>query len=699
MQQNVQLPAMQRAAEIRASSFNADENTVDIVWTTGAKVRRYDWREGQYYDEELVVTGNAVRLDRLNLGAPFLDTHSSWELRDVIGSVVPGTARIEGGKGYAKIMLSRAPGDADVVSKIRDGIIRNISVGYRYHKVEKTAGEDGDVGLWRVVDWEPLELSAVPIPADPGAQVRSQPKQGERGADLFECVVIRADADPSSPSPTASASAETTGAHSMSNRAATAAETSGTTEDRTAASAPVVTVDTEALRAEAVKAERKRADDITAIATKFNARDFADQHIQSGSSVEDFRAALIDHLAARQTEQQGNTGTTERGAVLTVTSSKEKDAGRGEAISTALLHRFDPVKYPMTGEAREFRGMSLLEIARDCLEANGVRTRGMSRNEVAQAALDAGQRAGAYHSTADFPFVLANVATKTLRAAYEQSPQTFRPFTRVTTMPDFKAVFRTQLGEAPIFERVNEHGEFKRGTMPEAREQYALATYGKVVAITRQVIINDDLNAFTRVPTAFGFQAANLESDLVWSQILGNPTMGDAIALFNAAHGNLGTAAAISIDSIALAREAMRIQRGLDGTTPLNLTPRYLITSVAAETKAQQLLFPITPALIGNAVPNYMSSLSHIAEPRLDNGVRDPVTGNTIAGSRFAWYMVAEPGMIDTIELAYLEGNQGVYTETRQGFDVDGVEVKVRLDAAAKVIDWRGFYRNPATAL
>lgn len=692
------LPAQSRAAEVRAASFNADDNTIEIVWTTGSKVRRYDWREGQYYDEELVVDSNAVRLERLNLGAPFLDTHSQWELRDVIGSVVPGTARIEGGKGYARIMLSRADGDRDVVSKIRDGIIRNISVGYRYHKVEKTAGEDGDVGLWRVVDWEPLELSAVPIPADPGAQVRSEPKDQAR-AELHHCVVIRADA-PSEPetSPLPAPKAENEGASAMTDRAATAAD-SGANENRTVAANPTApAVDTEALRAEAIAAERRRADEIGAIAGKFNARDFGDEHVRKGSTVDDFRAALIDHLAERQKAEQPG-GTSEGRQPAVVVGGNGGDGNRAEAISTALLHRYDPVKYPLSNDARSFRGMTLIEIARDCLEATGMRTRGMSRNEIAEKALAGATRSSAMHTTSDFPFVLANVANKTLRAAYEQSPQTFRPFTRITSVPDFKTVARMQLGEAPAFERVNEHGEFKRGTMGESREQYAITTFGKVVAITRQVIINDDLNAFTRVPQAFGAQAANLESDLVWAQILGNPTMGDGVALFNAAHGNLGAAAGITVDSVALAREAMRVQKGVDGVTVLNLTPRFLITSVAAETKAAQLIFNITPQQIGNAVPAYISNLQHISEPRLDGGLRDPVTGATITGSRFAWYMAAEPGMIDTVELAYLEGNQGVYSETRTGFDVDGVEVKVRLDAGAKVIDWRAFYRNPATAL
>ncbi len=167
------------------------------MWSTGARVRRRSWTDGPY-DEELVVTPEAVRLDRLNAGAPLLNTHASWSLADVIGNVVPGSARIVGGEGVCRAALSKAPGDADIVQKIRDGNITNISVGYRIHKVEKIEGLDGAPALWRVVDWEPFEISAVPIPADPGAQFRSEDgaDQREAPAGAFPCLLVEPDRSP-----------------------------------------------------------------------------------------------------------------------------------------------------------------------------------------------------------------------------------------------------------------------------------------------------------------------------------------------------------------------------------------------------------------------------------------------------------------------------------------------------------------------
>lgn len=184
MERRIDLPRQTRGAEFRALSFNGDDNSIDLIWTTGSTVRRRSWVDGPY-DEQLVIEDSAVRLDRLNAGAPLLNTHSDWSLSDVLGSVVPGSARLQDGKGVATVMLSRSPGDADNVQKIRDGIVRNVSVGYMIHRVEKSEADDGTVPVWRVVDWEPIEISAVPVPADPGAQIRSSEQ-----CATSSCVIV-----------------------------------------------------------------------------------------------------------------------------------------------------------------------------------------------------------------------------------------------------------------------------------------------------------------------------------------------------------------------------------------------------------------------------------------------------------------------------------------------------------------------------
>lgn len=689
MERTVEIPAVHRAAELRAESFDEADNTIEIVWTTGARVRRNSWWDGPY-DEELEVTPKAIRLDRLNLGAPFLNTHDSWDLSRVLGSVVPGSAKIEKGKGTARILLSRAPGDADAIQKIRDGIVRNISVGYRVHKVIKTEGQEGDVPLHRVVDWEPLEISAVPIPADPGAQVRS----GERpeGARTYPCIIV-SDADRST---------HQNGDPAMADKTNVRTENPGddknvTTEERTAPTvetqpAGVSADETRRIADEAATAatanERKRTATITDLAVRSGVPEFGTQHVNAGTTEAEFRNLLLDKLMTE--ERKGHPGGPGHQTAPATVGDATHEQKRGLAIENALLHRADPKGFKLEAEgAREFVGMSLLEIGRECLEARGVRTRGMSKMELASTALS--QRSGGLHSTSDFPIILGNVLNKTLRSGYEAAPQTFRPLVREATVPDFKEVSRAQLGEAPQFDKVNEHGEFKRGTIGEAGEKYAIATYGKVVGVTRQVIINDDLGAFTRIPRAFGIQAAQLESDLVWAQIIGNPTMGDTLALFHATHKNLLTAGAIGAATVSEARLKMSLQTGIDGKTVLNLNPVYLIVPKALQTAAETYLTPITPAKATDAIPASLKNLTVIAEPRLDNGI----ARSGIAGSASNYYFAAGGEQVDLVELAYLEGAQGVYTETRMGFDVDGIEVKVRMDVGAKVLDFRGLSKNP----
>ncbi|ELT51010.1 prohead protease/major capsid protein fusion protein [Brucella intermedia] len=696
MEKTIQIPAVRRDASFRAQSFDEADNTIEIVWTTGARVRRNSWWDGPY-DEELEVSTEAIRLDRLNAGAPFLDTHDSWDISRVLGSIVPGSAKVENGKGTARVMLSRAPGDADAVQKIRDGIVRNVSVGYRIHKVIKTEGQEGDVPLHRVVDWEPLEVSAVPIPADPDAQIRSADKPN--GQQTYPCIVVTRDAPtpaiveerkPEMADKTKARADETTGSE-VNDTAEVTTESRAAPETTASTRADVSQADVaraaENAAREAVERERQRASKIRDLAARAGVPEFGSEHADLGTPVGEFRELLLEKLMTEERKQHpGGSGH----QVPAQVADASRDEKRGEAVTAALLHRADPGAYPLTVDgARDFMGMSLLEVARECVEARGVRTRGMSKMELAATALS--QRSGGLHSTSDFPVILENVLNKTLRTGYEAAPQTFRPFTRISTVPDFKEVSRAQLGEAPQFDKVNEHGEFKRGTIGEAGEKYRIETYGKVIGITRQVIINDDLGAFTRIPRAFGVQAAQLESDVAWAQIIGNPRMGDGKSLFHADHKNLLTAGAIGKKTVSDARLAMSLQTGLDGKTVLNLSPAYIIVPKALQTDAETFLTTIYPAKDGDQVPAALKNLMIIAEPRLDGGI----ARYGITGSATNYYFAADNGLIDVVELAYLEGQQGVYTETRMGFDVDGLEVKVRLDVGAKALDWRGLQKNP----
>ena len=678
----IELPALRRSAELAPNSVDNDARTVEVIWSAGARVRRTSFF-GEPYDEELSLDPAHVRLDRLNAGAPFLKVHELDTLDAVIGSVVPGSARIENGRGIALVRISERADVEPIWRDIQAGHIRAVSIGYQVHRFD-ISKPDGARELWRAVDWTPFEVSAVAVGADPAAGFRAQ-------HPLHDCVLHRRDA----PSTTKGPIPMTDTTQTPASDAATPANTQPTapvetedtpmTEPKPAAPDPKVAAsetrsqktqvtpapDTEVVATRAREAERDRVSTIYDLAGRLNLeRGFAEDLVKRGVSIDESRRLILDQVAAKSDETRNFPH------VSVPLGGRDECITRRDAVANALLHRYSPTLFQLEDAARQYRGMTLLELARESLGNAGVNTRGLSRDEVATRAL---------HSTSDFPEILSAVTNKTLRQAYEAYPRTFMLFCRQVLATDFKSMHRVQLGEAPQLLEVGESGEFKRGTLGESKESYRVKTYGRVVAITRQVLINDDLDAFTRIPAMYGNSIAQLESDVVCGIITANPAMADGTALFHTNHKNLaGTGAALAVDAVGAARAAMALQTGLDKKTVLNIRPAFLIVPAALELKAEQLVAQnLVPAATSGVVPQSIRTLSPISEPRLD------------AASATAWYLAASPNQIDTIEYAYLEGQQGAYIETRNGFDVDGVEIKCRLDFGAKAIDWRGLYKNP----
>jgi hypothetical protein len=603
-----------------------DDRTATLTWYTGAAVRRYDARGP--FEMRFSMEPGAIRMGRLASGsAPLLNSHRDLTVDDVIGVIT--RAWIENGQGKATVRFSKRADVDPIWQDVQDGILRNASMGVAIHAVEDVTPQGAAMREVLVTDWEPEEVSLVPVGADPGAGFKFERATGPQEQKMDETI------------------------------------TTATGEE----ARDELKINLDAERQAAVLAERTRIREIEKVGRTLglDARLIA-QHVEAGTSVEEFRKLALDDAANRS----GKTEIRSAAAVVTRDETETRRAG----ITAALLHRYDPAVFPLKDDlGRDWAGQTLLDLAKECLESSGTRTRRLPRHEIAKLAL----------STSDFPSILADVANKTLRQAYEAYPRTFLPFSRRRSAVDFKNINAVQLGEAPSLMKVNEKGEFTHGSIAESKETYKLATYGRIVSITRQTIINDDLSAFTRIPAGFGVAAATLESDTVWGIITSNPAMGDGVALFHANHANLNTGAgsALALAGLGAGMAAMARQKGLDGVTVLNVQPRYLVVPVALQLTAFQMIAPnLAPAKSADLVPDYIRALTPIAEPRLD------------AASTTAWYLFASPDQIDTIEYAYLEGQDGVYIETRQGFDVDGVEIKARLDFGAKAIDWRGLQKN-----
>lgn len=183
----VNLPALAFRAAVGA--VDEEQRTVDLVFSTGAPVERFDYYSGKRYIEKLSMKPGQVRLDRLNAGAALLDSHSAYRIANVFGAVEPGTARLEKGEGLATVRFSKRAEVEPVWRDVVDKILRFVSVGYLVRKFEEETGAGGVITR-TAVDWEPFEISLVAMPADVGAQVR-----GAEPATTFPCVIVAAMTD------------------------------------------------------------------------------------------------------------------------------------------------------------------------------------------------------------------------------------------------------------------------------------------------------------------------------------------------------------------------------------------------------------------------------------------------------------------------------------------------------------------------
>lgn len=602
--------------------FSSEEPYLRSNWFDEPWVEVLGHREGE------------IDLSRLNGGAPVFLNHGRSETeKAAIRSIgVTQRAWIEGGRGHVEIKLSRREDMKPVLQDLEDGILRNVSVGYRIQERSLTTQRKNEPDEYRVTSWLPMEVTLCDVPADAtvgiGRSINNEDEtmpEVKKADDEINDVVDQP-----------------------------------VTEQR---SEPV---DIKKIQADAGAAERKRIAEINQICRSVNiGQDVADDMVERGLNLDEARTEVLNKLASR-TESQN---VSSRADIVTIRDETETER---EMMTAALLHRAD-TRNELPEGARPYAYLSMIEMARDNLSKRGINVKGLSKMGIAERA---------FHSTSDLPQIFADVANKTLRQAYEAAPRTFQAWARRTSAADFKNINRMSLSDAPSLETVNENGEFKRGTVTDGKETYSLATVGKIIGFSRQSLINDDMSALTRLPMMFATSAAAYESDTVYGIVTTNAALSDGVALFHATHNNLtGTGTAISVTSLGVARTLMRKQKTPQGKV-MNLRPRFLIVPAALETIAAQYVSQQYVAAKSSDYNPFAGALEVIPEARLDDS------------SATAWYLFADPNQIDTIEYAYLEGNEGVFIETRQGFDVDGMEIKARLDFAAKAIDYRGVYKN-----
>ena len=410
----------------------------------------------------------------------------------------------------------------------------------------------------------------------------------------------------------------------------------------------------------AMEQERKRTSEITALFRDFDVEG-ADEAIVMGVSVDEARAMVMDQLRARN-----------KGVTVTM-GEAESDKFRAAAQDAVLMAAGIPVAEPAPG-AQELRSHSMVELAREALQREDLKANYADNMEMARAAIN---------STSTFPAIMSNLANKSVMNGFNEAETTFQIWAGKGSNRDFKEAARVALSEAGNLELVPEGGQFPQDVFGEASARTKVATYGKIFSLTRQAIINDDLGLFSKIATKYGSAAKRLVNKMVYAQLTGTVKMQDGVALFDNKHGNVaGTGEALSVKAIAKAITAMRRQKGITGAANLNITPKYLVVPPELEVTAYQIVNS-TAAVDG-----------------VNSGVVNPYKGRfvVVADAELtdpdAWYLVADASQHDTIEVTYLNGVETPRLETRQGFDVDGIEYKVAFDVGVDAIDFRGLYKN-----
>ncbi|WP_323905108.1 ClpP-like prohead protease/major capsid protein fusion protein [Aeromonas caviae] len=350
----------------------------------------------------------------------------------------------------------------------------------------------------------------------------------------------------------------------------------------------------------------------------------------------------------------------------------------GDSIRASLLTRCG---HAAAESDNRYGGYSLRELARASLDGRGIQTGGYSPMAYVGMAFT--------HTSSDFGKILLDVANKSVLEGWEHAEETFDKWTRKGTLSDFKVASRIGLSDIPSLRKVREGAEYKHVTLSDTGATIQLATYGELFAITRQAIINDDLDMLTRVPALFGAAARGTIGDLVYAVLTGNVKMPDNKTLFHADHKNMltGADAAMGIKGLSAAKTLMRGQRAVGADDKpgraLNIRPGYALVPIELEDTALQLInstsVPGADANSGIANP-IKGFVDVIGEPRLSDA------------STEAWYLAAKGG--DTIEVAYLDGQDTPWIEQQEGFTVDGVTTKVRIDAGVSALDYRGLVKS-----
>jgi HK97 family phage prohead protease len=629
-----------RAASVAPGSYDTKLRSFRVILSTGASVKRYG------FNEELSMDPAAVDLSRVALGqVKFLDSHNQGAVGAIIGTVTD--VRFENGLLVGTVQLGESEAARAIEPDIAAGHIKGVSIGY--HVDQWTLVATGDVDTWRADKWTLLEASAVSVPADAGAMIRAAESDDEFGEQGFD--------------------------------------------------------EPPAARGANAKDRNLSAKDYKFL-LECNGREFAstlDQMIEDGKSrsviyeaARIYRAARAavnpanfiggpnPHLCEEMNRVRLNPGDPYpsdfggRSYMHANAQTLDNPQFLRQTLEDALYSRM--TGKPPEGAARQFVGARLEDFDDILGEASGERRSWLSRGPGRWF----GGGARAMHTTSDFTNLLLGSGNRVLQDSFDVAQSPLMLLSRVRISADFRPINVLKVSEAPELLEIKEGGEIKYGSRGEEAEAFSVKTFGRLFSLSRQAYANDDLSAFADFLLAFGRAAAETAAGQMVALFTANTGNGvnlsDSNALFTTARGNKAAAGTvIDVTNLGAARQALRETKGLDGKTPIGLTPRYLVVGPAKETQAEQAISAIMANQTSNANP-FAGRLEVLVEPRF--------TGN-------AWRVFADPAQQSVISHAFLNGRSGPILETREGWTTLGVEFRAVLDFGCGATDWRGAYLNP----
>jgi hypothetical protein len=603
---------------------------------------------------------------------------------------------------------------------LEDKTLRGVSVGYSVREwvYLKNASETykGISGpAWVAVKWDALEASLTPIPADPSVGLERSVKvirqanavnKTQEETTMKKVKLLRAWKASSGKSYDAGAVLEvdertfaelTEGDTPMAEAAQETEQRAETppviqTPAPAATPAPTPAQDYRELARAAIREEMRkeaqRAAGIRAMCRRFGLEgEFADSLVDGGKTMEEAQRAVMDKMA-----EQSRAQTPGNGAITIMKDGR--DSTREAAIDGLMLRSgVVQVEKPAPG-ASEFRGMTLLDVAKECLRKAGLKTTGDVREVVARALNMRGAETIA-GTTSDFPLILAATANKSLLAGYEVAPATYQFWARTGSLNDFKPATRLKFGDVGKLKLVPEGQKYTETKRTEKKETIQLGTYARKWTMSRQAVINDDLGAFTNTMFGFGVEARMLPNDLAIAVLTANAAMTDGFALFSSEHGNLDAETDRRLDTLAHATAALAHMIKLMGAQKQYQHPEEAETARYLNLRAKIWLVSMTDWLLARQVINSATDAGQtnagVVNPFANLGITVVPEQNIATSSTdYSHYLFADPRLAPVVEVAFLQGNQQPYQEEMDQTDADGRVWLCRLDCGAAAVDHVG---------